>query len=267
MNVSGASLYGVPVINIGHTAKLAWSHTVSTAFRFVPYQLQLDPGDPTRYMVGGESVPMDRDQVTVQVRQPDGTIAPVTRTLYSTRYGPITTSIRGQNVFGWTDSTAFALWDANAENYGRLLNHFYETNLAQSTDELLEILQKYGGPVGEHDRRRQQGADALRRHRLDPQRPQLQGDRLLERLRPGDAADARPADARRLAPGVRARAGAGRALAGDLRQLVAAAAAARDYVANSNDSYWLTNPEQPLEGFPRIVGDERRSARCGPASA
>ena len=145
MNVSGASLYGVPVINIGHTAKLAWSHTVSTAFRFVPYQLQLDPGDPTRYMVGGESVPMDRDQVTVQVRQPDGTIAPVTRTLYSTRYGPITTSIRGQNVFNWTDSTAFALWDANAENYGRLINHFYETNLAQSTDELLEILQHSRG--------------------------------------------------------------------------------------------------------------------------
>ena len=145
MNVSGASLYGVPVINIGHTAKLAWSHTVSTAFRFVPYQLQLDPSDPTRYIVGGQSVPMDRDQDTVQVRQPDGTIAPVTRTLYSTRYGPITTSIRGQNVFAWTDSTAFALWDANAENFGRLLNHFYETNLAQSTDELLEILQKYEG--------------------------------------------------------------------------------------------------------------------------
>ena len=31
-----------------------------------------------------------------------------------------------------------------------------------------------------------------------------------------------------------------------------------DYVTNSNDSYWLSNPEQPLEGFPRIVGDERR---------
>ena len=34
-----------------------------------------------------------------------------------------------------------------------------------------------------------------------------------------------------------------------------------DYVTNSNDSYWLSNPEQPLEGFPRIVGDER-SARA-----
>ena len=26
---------------------------------------------------------------------------------------------------------------------------------------------------------------------------------------------------------------------------------------NSNDSYWLSNPEQPLEGFDRIIGDER----------
>jgi acyl-homoserine-lactone acylase len=30
-----------------------------------------------------------------------------------------------------------------------------------------------------------------------------------------------------------------------------------DYVSNMNDSYWLTNPEQPLEGFDRIIGDER----------
>ena len=31
----------------------------------------------------------------------------------------------------------------------------------------------------------------------------------------------------------------------------------RDYVANSNDSYWLTNPEQPLEGF---AADHRQRA-------
>ena len=28
-------------------------------------------------------------------------------------------------------------------------------------------------------------------------------------------------------------------------------------MTNSNDSYWLSNPEQPLEGFDRIIGDER----------
>src|SRR6185503_185531 len=30
-----------------------------------------------------------------------------------------------------------------------------------------------------------------------------------------------------------------------------------DYVTNSNDSYWLSNPKHPLEGFARIIGDER----------
>jgi acyl-homoserine-lactone acylase len=31
----------------------------------------------------------------------------------------------------------------------------------------------------------------------------------------------------------------------------------KDYVTNSNDSYWLSNPHQPLEGFARIIGDQR----------
>ena len=30
-----------------------------------------------------------------------------------------------------------------------------------------------------------------------------------------------------------------------------------DYVLNSNDSYWISHPDQPLEGFDRIIGDER----------
>ena len=37
LNVSGASLFGVPLILIGHTDNMAWSHTVSTAFRFTPF--------------------------------------------------------------------------------------------------------------------------------------------------------------------------------------------------------------------------------------
>jgi acyl-homoserine-lactone acylase len=31
----------------------------------------------------------------------------------------------------------------------------------------------------------------------------------------------------------------------------------RDFVANSNDSHWLSNPAEPLVGFPRIIGLER----------
>ena len=35
----------------------------------------------------------------------------------------------------------------------------------------------------------------------------------------------------------------------------------RDYLTNSNDSYWLSSPEQPLEGFFRIIGDEGTERR------
>jgi acyl-homoserine-lactone acylase len=258
LNVSGASLYGVPLINIGHTRNLAWSHTVSTAFRFTPYELELDPADPTRYMVGGESVPMERDEVTVEVRQPDGTIAPLTRTLYSTRYGPITTSIQGQDLFDWTDTTAFAMWDANAENYGRLLNHFYKANQAQSTTEMLEILRKFEGipwvnTIAADSEGRALYADigsipnvpdskatgcasafgqitfaALGLPTLDGSRPECAPEQAPDALSPGIfGSESLPVLER------------------------------RDYVANGNDSYWLTNPEQPLEGFPRIIGDER----------
>ena len=43
---SGASLFGVPLILIGHTDNLAWSHTVSTAYRFTPSRRRSIP--PTR---------------------------------------------------------------------------------------------------------------------------------------------------------------------------------------------------------------------------
>src|SRR3954466_6991243 len=50
-DVAGASLYGVPIILIGHTRTFAWSHTVSTAFRFTPFEVKLVPGVPTKYLV------------------------------------------------------------------------------------------------------------------------------------------------------------------------------------------------------------------------
>ncbi|MCC2662988.1 MAG: hypothetical protein K0S35_910 [Geminicoccaceae bacterium] len=258
VNVSGASLYGVPLVNIGHTGKLAWSHTVSTAFRFVPYQLELDPSDPTRYMVGGESVPMQADPVTVQVRQPDGTVAPQTRTLYSTEYGPITTSIQGQELFAWTDSTAFAFWDANAHNFGRLMNHFYATNKAQSTPELLEILRKYEGipwvnTIAADSKGRTLYADIGSIPNVPDSKatgcassfgqvtlPQI-GLPTLDGSRPECAPEQAPGA---LSPGI---------FGSESLPLLER----RDYVANGNDSYWLTNPEQPLEGFARIIGNER----------
>ncbi len=47
VNVSGGSLFGVPLVLIGHTDNLAWTHTVSTAYRFTPFQEIINPADPT----------------------------------------------------------------------------------------------------------------------------------------------------------------------------------------------------------------------------
>ncbi len=54
LDVSGARLYGVPAVLIGHTRGLAWSHTVASAWRFTPFELQLVPGDPYSYIVDGQ---------------------------------------------------------------------------------------------------------------------------------------------------------------------------------------------------------------------
>ena len=48
LDAIGAGLQGVPVVNIGFNKHVAWSHTVSTARRFTPYELKLKAGDPTQ---------------------------------------------------------------------------------------------------------------------------------------------------------------------------------------------------------------------------
>ncbi|HWY90073.1 MAG TPA: penicillin acylase family protein, partial [Solirubrobacteraceae bacterium] len=126
LSVEGASLFGVPAVQIGHTATVAWSHTVSTAFRFTPFQLTLVPGKPTEYLYNGTPTPMTSRQVTVQVKQSNGTLSPMTRTLYSTRFGPVFNSIEGIPL-PWTTAEAFALGDATADNF-RVFNHFLDVD-------------------------------------------------------------------------------------------------------------------------------------------
>ncbi len=257
LNVSGASLLGAPVINIGHTENLAWTHTVSTAFRFTPMELKLDPSDPTSYLVDGQSKPMERNTVTVQVKQPDGSLAPVSRTLYTTEYGPITTKIQGQSLFAWSNTTAFAMFDANGAN-SELLNHYFETNRAQSTKELLKILQKYQGipwvnTIASDSKGKALYADIGAMPNVD--------DALVSQCLSTLGQLVFPAAGLPVLDGSRAACAPPTESGSPEPGLMPASKQPylfrRDYVANSNDSYWLTNSEHPLEGFPRIIGAER----------
>jgi acyl-homoserine-lactone acylase len=256
VNVSGASLFGVPVINIGHTDHLAWSHTVSTAYRFTPFELKLVPGSPTTYLYDGQPRQMKAEPVTVQVRNADGTLSQRSRTLYSSHHGSILTSILGQPLFPWTPQTAWAMGDANAGNF-RYLNHFFEVNQAQSTQELLQILKRNQGVPWVNTIASDSTGQALYAdisvvpHVTNEQAatcntelgratyaalglPVLDGS--LSSCEWGSDPDA-------VVPGIFG--------PSNLPRLFR-----RDYVTNSNDSYWLTNPKQPLTGFDRIIGDE-----------
>ncbi|WP_205995847.1 penicillin acylase family protein, partial [Pseudomonas viridiflava] len=88
LDVMGAALPGLPIINIGFNQHLAWTHTVDSSKHFTLYRLQLDPKDPTRYLLDGKSLPLNKQTVTVQVKQADGQVVPVSRDVYSSQFGP-----------------------------------------------------------------------------------------------------------------------------------------------------------------------------------
>lgn len=107
----GVGIAGSPIPTLGFNRDVAWTHTVTAARHFTLFALTLDPADPTRYMVDGESVAMT--PLTVTVPMPDG--APdVTRTLYSTRHGPV--FVAPQSGVTWSATSAFAMKDANRGN-------------------------------------------------------------------------------------------------------------------------------------------------------
>ena len=82
-------------------------------------------------------------KVTVKVKTASG-LQDRTRTLYRTEFGPMITSILGLPLFPWTPTSAYAMGDANAPNF-RYLNHFFETDRAQSTPELDQVLRRNQG--------------------------------------------------------------------------------------------------------------------------
>lgn len=133
MDVQGASLYGVPVVLIGFTDAFAWSHTVSTAYRFTPYQLTLKAGDPFTYLQDGVEKKITPVDLSIEVKDEE---APRSVRLYKSEYGPMI--YLGNSVFDWTLEKAFTIRDANAENF-RLVRHYARWNMAKSLDELKRI--------------------------------------------------------------------------------------------------------------------------------
>src|SRR5262249_37942476 len=81
--------------------------------------------DPTRYKYDGHLVDMVATDYRIDVLQDDGSTAPLTRTLYSTQWGPVFNA----PLFGWTNLNAYTWRDVNADNLG-LIPSFAGMNFA-----------------------------------------------------------------------------------------------------------------------------------------
>ena len=249
INVEGATVIGIPVVVVGFTGSMAWSLATSRSWTATPYQLTLVPGHPTEYVYDGRSVPMTSQRVTVPTKA-----GPIRRTVWFSRYGPVIDFYQGPPL-PWTSKTAFSLADADAANL-RLMNQFLGVDEAGSAAQVLSVLNRYqGGPWNNTVVADATGhalyadvlpvpdvtnAEAARCDTAIGEQTFSQLDLpILDGSRPSCAWGTSPDAA---APGI---------FGGGQEPVLMR----RDFVENSNDSYWLANPLQPLTGYPRIFGD------------
>lgn len=259
VNVSGASLLGFPAVNIGYNENVAWSHTVATVAPFGLFDVQVDPLNPTLYLVDGAWERMTSQQVGVDVLKPDGSLSRVTRTLWSTRYGPVTTSIHGQ-ALPWVVS-AHAVRDVNMHNL-RALNTWFRLDQATDVHDVVDILETTQGipffnTVASDRKGNALYADIQATPNITDELAEscltLTGRMLfhqtlrLPNVPPVSIFDGKrsacdwPDDPDAAAPGL-------------LDPHKQPRLIRSDFAGNANDSAWLANPEEPL-AFPRVMGD------------
>src|SRR5690242_16867931 len=141
-NVAGASLIGSPVVNIGWNNNVAWSHTVSTAYRFTPYEYRT-VGSPFTYLsANGIFKTVEKRTVNVTVKNSDGTLGTVTKTFYRTPQGYVIDA--PSSLMGWTPLSFFAIRDANGEQL-RTIDTFLNMGKALNVRDLIKRQDAGGG--------------------------------------------------------------------------------------------------------------------------
>ncbi|WP_341677443.1 penicillin acylase family protein [Niveibacterium sp. SC-1] len=242
MDVMGASLPGMPVVAIGFNDRFAWSHTTSAIAHATVYRLKLDPNDPTRYEVDGQYRPMQRRIIERSVRGADGKVRTVSETFYLTDFGWLAIE-KGQ---------AFAVRDPNLDNH-RMLDHWLALDRAQDLEAVKAAVRRVQGDpwnnlvaADREGRTLFMGASVVPRLTAEQLTacalsPNTQtGAPLLDGTTTTCAWQNDPAAPQ---PGIFA--------AADIPALER-----RDFVHNSNNSAWLTNPAAPLLAASPVISQD-----------
>lgn len=261
INIRGAGLHGTPIPLVGFNENLGWSHTVSTSRRFTVYQLILKPGDPLTYIKAGVEKPITAETFEIEVNVGAPQTVRFARTFYFSEYGPMLAAdaVTGGGLPAWgAAGTAYTYRDANADTNG-LLDTWLRMGQASDVDELFAVFQNCGSTLWVNTT----GADnqgnafyidsssvpylspialsviAAKRAASVPYNTLfnqgltlLDGDNIRDDWVQGQCNGLTPFAQK--------------------PKLVRS-----DFVQNSNDSYWSTNVDVPLEGFSPLYGPER----------
>lgn len=239
-DVMGVVLGGVPLVVIGFNKDVAWSHTVTAATHFTTFKLAVDAGDATgtTYLVDGNREKMTSKTVSVDVLMPDGTTAKHTKTFYFSKQGAVI--VKPEAGLTWTSTAAYVLADPNRANT-RMLEQWLGIGTATSVQALKSSLDTVVGLPWVNTIAADRAGNAL--YADASVVPHVTTDKF--------AGNCLLLPALVLFDGSRSACAWGQdasAPAGIFSPANGPSMLRTDYVANSNDSYWLTNARSLLTG-------------------
>jgi acyl-homoserine-lactone acylase len=250
----GTVLGGMPIIVIGFNHDVAWSHTVTAANHFTTFRLALDPGDATgtTYMVYGERKKMTAKTVSVDLLMADGSVVKHSKTFYASQQGAVI--VKPEAGVTWTASAAYVLADPNRTNT-RMLDQWLGIGSATSVQTLKASLDKVVGLPWVNTLAADRAGNAL--YADASVVPNVTTDKF--------GGDCLVMAALLLFDGSRSACGWGNdpdTPPGIFSPKNAPSMLRTDYVANSNDSYWVTNSSLLLKG-PAPLGYSPMYGRTG----
>lgn len=251
VDAMGAGLLAGNFIGIGFNEKVAWTHTVSTAARFTLFELELNPDNPMQYVYGDEY--RDIEAVTVTVPGAGEDSSARNHTVYMTHFGPVIAS----EQMPWTSEKAYAIRDAVVDNNTTVPTYF-ALQAAQSVADIEAAISRQGTffvntIAADRDGNAFYGDLSAT--------PNLDAETIEACWRQVDGVSGRVVILDGSDPGCDWAADPRSAVPGNLPPDDMPRATSTEYFTNSNDSYWLSNPDRPLEGYSPIIGPEKTARR------
>ena len=261
IDVVGAGLIGYPLPQIGFNENLGWTHTVTTSNRFTAYVLALTAGDGTTYIKDDQARPINKRTFTIEVTTGGPQTMTLEKDFYYSEYGPMIAANLINPAFpAWGDvlngvQAAITYRDANARA-DDIINQWLGMGRASNLEEFQSVFANNRGTLWVNtmyadDQGNAFYIDGSSVPNLSPQaiaayRNDLANDPTIGAaysqgfvVLPGTTSlfDWQPGSRDFLTP------------------FEAMPKLSRsDFVQNSNDSYWATNPEAFLTGFSPLYG-------------